>query len=364
MSTGSKRILYVGWIGRNNIGDEVCWEAFRHLCKKHSTAERTIEAVPYYSNKQKAGIAKGQYDMVLLGGGSLLSSNMYLNVMLEAQKRGIPTAIWGTGLDYMTYNSLPIPGRKFKRVKFSNGLTTLKVARVIKQSKRVGIRGIITQNALRKMSSRPTRLIGDPGLSCTWSPQADIFQKEGIDPSSRMVAVNWGTSFNRVYGANEERVFRILARTLRGMARDGYHIVLYPMWDQDIPHIRKLYRNIAGSGKVDMVSNMYSSSSVVHFLKRMKFTINYKLHANVLSAAAEVPFLSIAYRSKCIDFAHTMGLGHDVVSTGDAHLETILRKKINALNLYRSKKILIIRNKNKRFRKLTETYFEQILSHL
>ncbi len=135
MSTGNKRILYVGWICRNNIGDEVCWEAFRHLCKKYSTTERTIEAVPYYGNKQKAGIAKGQYDMVLLGGGSLLSSNMYLNVMLEAQKRGIPTAIWGTGLDYMTYNSLPIPGRKFKRARFSNGLTTLKVARVVKQSK-------------------------------------------------------------------------------------------------------------------------------------------------------------------------------------------------------------------------------------
>ncbi len=115
---------------------------------------------------------------------------------------------------------------------------------------------------------------------------------------------------------------------------------------------------------MNMVSHIYSSSSVVHFLKRMKFTINYKLHANVLSAAAEVPFLSIAYRSKCIDFAHTMGLGRDVVSTGDARLESLLSKKIKALKLNRSKKILIIRNKNKRFRKLQAAYFERIISHL
>ena len=30
-----KRILYIGWLGSNNIGDELMWEIFNDLCSEY-----------------------------------------------------------------------------------------------------------------------------------------------------------------------------------------------------------------------------------------------------------------------------------------------------------------------------------------
>lgn len=49
-------------------------------------------------------------------------------------------------------------------------------------------------------------------------------------------------------------------------------------------------------------------------------TINFKLHANVLSAACGIPFVCLAYRFKCVDFIHSLDVAELAVTTDEQDL--------------------------------------------
>ncbi|MDQ1004181.1 polysaccharide pyruvyl transferase WcaK-like protein [Neobacillus niacini] len=55
-------------------------------------------------------------------------------------------------------------------------------------------------------------------------------------------------------------------------------------------------------------------------MQKCTFTINLKLHANVLSAVAGIPFIALGYRFKTFDFAISIGLGDLVVPTDDSNI--------------------------------------------
>jgi hypothetical protein len=361
-----KRILYIGWIGRNNVGDEVLWEVFKNLSKEHSSSEKKIEVIPCYGKKQLYQPYPNYYDMAVLGGGSLLSSKLYLNYLLELQKQGVPTVVWGTGIDYINYNALPLPTRKRKKpLRFHKTFPRKELKQVLEDTKMIGVRGPITRNSLLRFGIKPPiQLIGDPGLSCTWEKDEDILKKEGIKPSSKMIAVNWGTAYQKIYGKNEEHVFKSLVNVLRQLAKQGHHLVLYGMWNQDLPEVEKLYKSLKGIGQVDWIKSIYSASSIVSFLRQMNFTINFKLHANVLSACAETPFISLAYRSKCFDFAHSMNMSHYCISTHHLALEQKLMGKVKAVVTNRNSIVQILRKQNKKYQRVQKNYFNKLIQLL
>ncbi|MGC9309019.1 MAG: polysaccharide pyruvyl transferase family protein, partial [Thermoplasmatota archaeon] len=54
---------------------------------------------------------------------------------------------------------------------------------------------------------------------------------------------------------------------------------------------------VVSEASVDAMMDIYASSL---------FSIGERLHANVLSAAAGTPFISLGYRPKCYDFAESL----------------------------------------------------------
>ena len=61
------------------------------------------------------------------------------------------------------------------------------------------------------------------------------------------------------------------------------------------------------------------------------FSINMKLHASIFSAALGCPFISLAYRWKCMDFAESVACGDLAIPFGDPHLAERLRAAIDRI---------------------------------
>jgi len=57
-------------------------------------------------------------------------------------------------------------------------------------------------------------------------------------------------------------------------------------------------------------------------------TINFKLHANILSLAAGVPCVALGYRFKVFDLAHSLGLEECVVSLDSLTLEKDILSRV------------------------------------
>ena len=77
-----KKVLYIGWLGFNNLGDELMWEMFRELSEKYldPTKYQVIPSLPGVNLKDLS-----PYDVVVLGGGSLIIPG-YIDLLHQAVK--------------------------------------------------------------------------------------------------------------------------------------------------------------------------------------------------------------------------------------------------------------------------------------
>ena len=101
------RILYVGWVGFGNLGDDVCRDLFiAHFRRALLSQGRDckVRTVSHRGITEEA-MLEFRPHLVVLGAGSLLTLP-YLQPLRLAQKHGIPTAMWGTGFDKLSARHL------------------------------------------------------------------------------------------------------------------------------------------------------------------------------------------------------------------------------------------------------------------
>ena len=93
-----KKILYLGWLGHANVGDEILFEIFKKMIYKEAMEAKITLIVDWHLQLEKYEVDLTQYDMVVLGGGSLFGSTLE-ELCLNANGFNIPFVIWGTGFD-------------------------------------------------------------------------------------------------------------------------------------------------------------------------------------------------------------------------------------------------------------------------
>ena len=124
-----------------------------------------------------------------------------------------------------------------------------------------------------------------------------------------MIAINIGDTAHNLFGT-EEYVMDSIARFIHELLKKTeYKVVLFPMWDRDMVYSRNIQNCFYSKNNRDRVLIKPFDpcpQSMVDFLATCRMTIGMKLHASVLSAAAGVPFISLAYREKCIDFTRSI----------------------------------------------------------
>lgn len=322
-----KKLLYIGWIGFNNLGDELLWNIFKNTCRKYFKDDE-IEITPSVPSVDLKNLEK--FDTVVLGGGSLLLPG-YLQVLQNALHKGKSVIIWGTGLDWIEKKNLDLllEDKLFSLEQNFKQKDIEVLEEVIEKALFIGVRGPLTKKAIEIMlgneKSKKVQLIGDPGLLLEGRFQGRRGEKK------KVIGINWGTTFNRLYGGNEKLVEKQIVKTAKKLIAKGYKIMIYTVWPSDIPSCERLYKSINNPENVEIDKNCYTEQELIEKLSKCRATINFKLHANLLSLAAGVPAIALGYRFKVFDYAESLGLEHLVVSTDSLNLTQEILERVEII---------------------------------
>lgn len=328
-----KKVLYIGWIGYKNLGDELMFDLFKERFLQLGS-EYKLDTVNHEYRYLK-NIDLQHYDLIVLGGGSLLSAGqqLVLPYIIEFLHKALllnkKVMIWGSGIDWAPKayierfeKNMEIPisaTNDFKR----------KVKEVFEESVWSGVRGPFTFELLRRYGvSEKLHISGDPAFLMNLQ---DIRDDEKIQFNSalknreKIVGVNWGTSFNNIYGQNEIAVEDQLANALNQLTAQGYTVYLFTVWSADLEPIERLYHKLNKKESIIFDKNLYNHNELMSLIQHFTFTINFKLHASYISLAAHVPFIALGYRFKVFDFIKSVNLEDYIISTDDLNIsETIL----------------------------------------
>lgn len=328
-----KKILYLAWLGSNNLGDVYMWEIFQELSRKHLDQTK-FQVIPSMPNVDLQHLQP--YDLIVLGGGSIIHPK-YIRILYQALQFKKKVMIWGSGIDslhkehvwqFQTHSAIAPQ-------LFPEHIRT-KLATILDQSIYTGVRGPLTYYILQNMNLPVTNIEQslDPGLIVRpvfpqSSPPKKILK-------GKWIGINWGTSYNKIFGGSELQVEDRLVRVIRKLIKRGYRIYLYLVWWRDRKPAHRLYNKIGDNRNVIFDQNIHHHRELLPIIQQCDFTINFKLHANVLSAVANVPFVALGYRTKVFDFALSVGLQDFVLSTDDHRLaEKIESRIVRQKNYYR-----------------------------
>ncbi len=340
-----QKILYLGWIGFGNLGDELLWHQFRNLCAKH-IPDNEIQITPSFPGVDIRALDK--YDLVVLGGGSLFLPG-YLEILNQAHILGKKIMIWGTGVDWIGKQQLekllqnePIDLKENFKDKDKELLQ-----RVLEKASFVGVRGPLTKGVIHKLMEKnksEVEVIGDPGLLLVNSKPKE---KEQI------IGINWGTTFNRMYGGNEELVENELVEVGKELIQSGYKLLIYTVWTNDIEACERLNNKINDKKNVTLDKTAYKEQQLISLLSKCYLTVNFKLHANLLSYAAGTPSIPLGYRFKVYDFCSLLELQHYIVSTDSPSIQTDIFHRIRLIET-RYKQI------NEKYKRKQEKYISRL----
>jgi len=310
-----RKITYVGWVGHNNLGDEALYEVNKHIFKPY-------QLVPDNT--------KHHSKITLFGGGTLLPDwtwEVISNRYNYAYGVGVRCpSFWG---DYH-----PIRIKQMKRFNF----------------RYIGVRGNNSKKLLSAWGINST-VIGDP---CLLLEPTHYERKE----DSR-IAINIGGSRGLIWGRNEEQVFIEMAKVCKLLREKGFHPVLIPFWEDDLPHIKMVSRVT----NTEIFNDWVDVQKTLDFIASCHVLIGEKLHSTVFSAAAQIPFISIEYRPKCRDFAETMGFEDYNIRTDRLMAEKVIAMFNNLSDNYTEMEKQLIQNV-KKYRKKLRKFADCILKDI
>ncbi|MDR7314445.1 polysaccharide pyruvyl transferase family protein [Brevibacillus nitrificans] len=308
-----RKVLYVGWIGFNNLGDELMWKVFEQLAHELLDPQK-VQIVPSLPGVDLQDLSP--YDTVVIGGGSLLVPG-YVDVAYRAVQQKKRLLIWGSGYDTQEPVRLDAAGRLVHAQMGESDRMREMLREIGQHASFFGVRGPLTYQYLQASGvGGHLHISGDPGmlLMPPSSVQVDAKQDRPV------IGINWGTSYNRIYGKNETEVEDALAYAGHKLIEDGYDLYLYTMWGPDGNTNKRLYQKIARPEQTTLDLVVHDHTEMMRRLQKWEATINFKLHANVLSAACGIPFVCLAYRFKCVDFTHSLGVAELAVTTDEHDL--------------------------------------------
>lgn len=307
------KISYLGWLGHNNHGDEAMFNALKFYFNRIPNNKFDLIELNKYD----------YFEYLIVGGGTLLSSyNRIPNKIIEkARKQDIRYSIIGTGVDQI---DLPT-NADCKDIEISSeGINLLKDN--VENAEFVFLRDNKSIEILDslKIDISKCELIGD--LSLLLKSKFNHFFNCTFIPD-KAIAINVGKSTQCIYGNNEEKLFVDIIKLCQKITKLGIMIYLFPMWSKDFFIIQEISKSI-NSSLVKTIPFYYDYRKCISLLSKMDLVISMKLHGLVFSALVNVPFISIAYREKCISFCESMDMKNSYCKTDSANIVNEIFDKV------------------------------------
>ena len=321
-----QNILYLGWLGKGNVGDDVLYELFKQMFYKYHKPlnKATVVNIDAISNINNYIIDITSYNLIVLGGGSLLNLPFYLKICEEGIKKGIPVVSWGTGVDG-AYRLEHIDSINLE------GANAREIISIYNQFDYISVRGPFSKNYLLNSGlENQVYEIGDPALAYS----IELFDDKLLTNNNRRnIFINWGTSYNNIFGRNELSIEDELVTVIRKLLSRNFSVTIYPIWTEDIEPVKRLAQKV-NDIRCQVITQVYEAKILQQLISQAYITINFKLHANILSASVNRPFISLAYRGKCFEFAHTVDCDEYALATDFVTSDTILQMVQDIENKY------------------------------
>ena len=295
-----RRVTYVGCLGHENLGDEALYQLNRKVFKPYQLIPEMGTA--HYSR------------ITLFGGGTLLptfASVITPNEYNYAYGVGVRNpSFWGE------FDSSLI--EQVKKFNF----------------RYLGVRGDASKRLLEDWGI-DSEVVGDPCLLLEPSHYEKKDRKEG----GRNIAVNAGSA-GWLWGGNQERVFREVAKLCRALKKSGYRPILVPFYKNNLNEIQR----VSEVTSTPILKDWMDIQKVLDLIASCRILIGEKLHSVVFSAATYTPFISIEYTPKCRDFAETMGFGEYITRTDEMTSKKVMVKISDLLHNWDEMYEKLVRN--------------------
>ncbi len=198
-------VSYIGWLGRDNFGDEIMLRAVQQLLPG-----------------ARVGYEAPGARLLLLGGGTLINRLTYLEALRRHDSPRVERAVFGTGVADPEYWGITEPVDQW--LDFLDSCAY------------VGVRGPRSEAILREWGfSGELEIMGDPGLS--------IQPTTPVEPHEGLVVVSPAFTGNQLWGESDEAVFSAVAdmvETLRDRGHPVAYLSCYPGDDRFIMEIMRL----------------------------------------------------------------------------------------------------------------------------
>ena len=293
----AKTAGYLGWIRHGNLGDDAIHESLQQLFSPVNLIEFNQVPIEIAANRLLFGNT-ALYDMILLGGGTLINEAGFLDKLQTAATKNVPIIVFGTGVRDPDFWSAKDPGQDYR-----SGLKQW--ANLLKHSSYLSVRGPLSAALLESNGLQKVKIIGDPGLSITTSRDTPRHR-------SKLVGINLG-SHDPILGRQADLIEEILAFIQDSIA-SGTSIEFCPMHASDEAIALKMQKKL-GEKSFTIWQHYDDTERTLERIKEYDFLIGQRLHSVVFGFAAGVPSISLGYQPKCHDFMQSIGMSDLLIPT-------------------------------------------------
>jgi polysaccharide pyruvyl transferase WcaK-like protein len=243
-------------------------------------------------------------EVALFGGGTLLNDRGMLDEYQAVRQRtGRPVPIFGSGVSDPQFWSADTRWRD-ERDGWMAALADLPV---------VGVRGPRSKQLLDEAGATNVIVSGDPAVMLH-------AQTHSARPRSKKLSVglNCGAS-SHIWGSAQV-LNDNLSEVARALCTAGHMVEIVPVFPSDV----ETCRYVAARTAVRVLPAITSALSYIELMGRYDIVIAVKLHAAILAAVANVPFVMIEYQPKCRDFTASIGWERFTIRSDEAASQDIL----------------------------------------
>ncbi|MDJ0925531.1 MAG: glycosyltransferase [Acidimicrobiia bacterium] len=275
------RINYVGFTGRDNLGDEAVLAGVRALLPNMTIGRDLPDP-----------------DVLMVGGGTLINGKgYYLTRVLRNDSPDLERVLFGTGVRSPAFWGTTEDMSEWHSF--------------IESSLYAGVRGPDSARYLDELGFRgEVDILGDPALALTPPPG-------GERVSGRIVVCPVYTNGN-LWGGDDQSVFSAMATAVERLRGRGHEIVFMSAFPADDRWLIEIMRR-AGAADSAYVPGYADLGATMRWLESAELVIGERLHASILAAACTTPFVALEYRPKIRDFARSIGMEEQVVRTDSVH---------------------------------------------
>jgi polysaccharide pyruvyl transferase WcaK-like protein len=275
--TNKKVFAYYGYLGDNNFGDELVFEAAKKIFEPNILLP--VRKFMPLSLKVFCFLFKSKFAGVVIGGGTLIGPFWEQQFFLSLMKLNKKVYVHGTGV----HKHIDCP-KEWAQV-FSNDVYG-------------GVRGYLSKDNLAPIYPN-VKIMGDAAFA--------FFEKAHWDQHNgerKSILINIGTHFSyegEDFSRNELRKF------IKSVIGEGYTVKFLPLHLIDNKLGIKLKSEFPDIVLLDQPDNFINA---LHLFQDCSFAVGERLHFTVMAVLGKIPFVSLNYGKKHEDLLNSVELSH------------------------------------------------------